>query len=79
MVQVLNIHKLFSGGEKKERYFVELSDGLITVGGMIGAHFNELVTSNQLRKGSVVQLNEFVCTTLRGRTYVFLSLICSLM
>ena len=41
VVQVLNIHKLFSDGEK-DRYFVELSDGSISVGGMILSQFKRV-------------------------------------
>ncbi|CAH1415012.1 unnamed protein product [Lactuca virosa] len=56
-----------SGGEKQERYRIMLSDGLFFQQAMVVAQLNELVRSQQMQKGSVVQLKEYVCNFIRER------------
>ncbi|PWA73085.1 hypothetical protein CTI12_AA261400 [Artemisia annua] len=45
--------------EKKKSYDITLSDGLVRKGVGINEKINEMIISNQLQKGSVVQLTEF--------------------
>ncbi|CAI9275054.1 unnamed protein product [Lactuca saligna] len=56
-----------SGGEKQERYRLMLSDGLFFQQAMLATQRNELVKSQQMQKGSVVQLKEYVCNFIRDR------------
>ncbi|KAL7599252.1 hypothetical protein Lser_V15G22809 [Lactuca serriola] len=61
------------GGENNgDRYRVQLSDGSFHQQGMLATQRNELVTSQQLQKGSVVQLTEFVCNTIRERPIIII-------
>ena len=65
--------------EHKEKYWVLLFDGSCHQHGMHATQLNELVTSQNLQKGSIVQLTEFVCNTIREHLYVlylFSFLIC---
>ncbi|GJU85705.1 nucleic acid-binding, OB-fold protein [Tanacetum coccineum] len=55
------------GGENKERYRVLLSDGVWHQQGMLATQQNELVRNNQLHKGSIVLLTQFVCNMIRDR------------
>lgn len=63
-----------SGGEKPERYGLMLSDGLFFQKAVVATHRNSMVRSQQMQKGSVVQLREYVCNFIRDRPYVLLSL-----
>lgn len=61
------------GGEEnmRDRYRVLLSDGYFHRQGVLSANRSELVTSQQLQKGSIVKLTKFLCITIRERMYVF--------
>lgn len=61
-----------AGGENKERYRVLLSDGSFHQQGMLASQLNELVRSQQLQKGSIVHLTEFVCNAIRDRTIIII-------
>lgn len=61
-----------AGGEKQERYRLLLSDGLFSQQGMLATQQNELVKSQQMQKGSIVQLTEFVCNTIRDRVILII-------
>ncbi|KAL7609446.1 hypothetical protein Lser_V15G10552 [Lactuca serriola] len=56
-----------SGGEKPERYGLMLSDGLFFQKAVVATHRNSMVRSQQMQKGSVVQLREYVCNFIRDR------------
>ncbi|KAL4564982.1 hypothetical protein LXL04_029062 [Taraxacum kok-saghyz] len=58
------------GGENREMHRVLLSDGSFHRQGVLSTHRNELVTSQQLQRGSIVQLTEFVCITIRERLII---------
>lgn len=60
------------GGEKKDRYRVSLSDGSFHQQGMLATQQNELVISGQLQKGSIIQLTNFVCNTIRERLIIII-------
>lgn len=70
--QVMDIRLLQTPtGGGADRYKVSLSDGLFQQQGMLSTQRNNLVTSHQLQKGSIVQLTQFVCNKIRDRVYVF--------
>ncbi|PWA20071.1 replication protein A 70 kDa DNA-binding subunit C [Artemisia annua] len=49
--------------KNKTRYRIVLSDGSVCIGGFISNNINEMIGSNQLQKGSVVQLSNFSSIT----------------
>ncbi|XP_076936320.1 replication protein A 70 kDa DNA-binding subunit A-like [Bidens hawaiensis] len=59
-------------GENKERYRFVLSDGTYYQQGMLATQLNDLVRSQQLLKGSVVQLTDFVCNHIRDRVIIII-------
>ncbi|KAK6131989.1 hypothetical protein DH2020_034272 [Rehmannia glutinosa] len=52
-----------------ERYRILLSDGSFTQQGMLATQRNELVRSEKLQKGSIVQLTQFVCNLIQNRIF----------
>lgn len=50
-----------------ERYRILLSDGSFTQQGMLATQRNDLVRSEKLQKGSIVQLTQFVCNVIQNR------------
>ncbi|GJV58057.1 nucleic acid-binding, OB-fold protein [Tanacetum coccineum] len=70
IVQVVDLRLVQSpvGGAEnnKERYRVLFSDGVFHQQGMLASLPNELVRNNQLHKGSIVLLTDFVCSMIRG-------------
>ncbi|KAK9061550.1 hypothetical protein SSX86_018732 [Deinandra increscens subsp. villosa] len=62
------------GGDKNkpDRYGLFLSDGSFCLQGMLATQLNEMVTSHQLQKGSIVQLTEFVCNSIKDRIIVII-------
>lgn len=53
-----------------ERYRILLSDGLFLQQAMLATQKNELVRTDKLQKGSIVQLTEFVCNVIQTRMWV---------
>lgn len=72
LLQILEI-KLIN--TSTERYRLILSDSVTTHQAMIATQLNEKVKTNSVRKGSVVQLTEYVCTNAQKRKYVRFRLI----
>ncbi|KAK6158526.1 hypothetical protein DH2020_005840 [Rehmannia glutinosa] len=55
-----------------ERYRILLSDGSFTQQGMLATQRNELVRSEKLQKGSIVQLTQFVCNLIQNRMIIII-------
>ncbi|XP_059640341.1 replication protein A 70 kDa DNA-binding subunit A-like [Cornus florida] len=55
-----------------ERYRILLSDGLHLQQGMLATQKNDLVRSQKLQKGSVVQLTQFVCNIIQKRMIIII-------
>nr|GEW81635.1 replication protein A 70 kDa DNA-binding subunit A-like [Tanacetum cinerariifolium] len=78
IVQIVDVRLVQSpgggggGGENKERYRVLLSDGVWHQQGMLATQQNELVRNNQLHKGSIVLLTDFVCNMIRDRVIIII-------
>ncbi|XP_071730499.1 replication protein A 70 kDa DNA-binding subunit A-like [Rutidosis leptorrhynchoides] len=76
VLQIIDVRTLQTqsggGGEGKERYRVSLSDGMYHQQGMLSTQKNDLVRSNQLQKGSIIRLTEFVCNQIRDRVIVII-------
>ncbi|KAI3812507.1 hypothetical protein L1987_17217 [Smallanthus sonchifolius] len=66
VIQVFDIRTV------KERYRLLLSDGSFHQQGMLATQLNDLVRSQQLQRGSIVQLNDFVTNTIRDRKIIII-------
>lgn len=55
-----------------ERYRLLLSDGVHLQQGMLATQRNELVRSQRLQKGSIVQLTQFVCNLIQNRMIIII-------
>nr|GME19225.1 replication protein A 70 kDa DNA-binding subunit A-like [Ipomoea batatas] len=55
-----------------ERYRIMLSDGEFLQQGMLATQRNDLVRSQQIQKGSIIQLNQFVCNVIQNRMIIII-------
>ncbi|KAL6985635.1 hypothetical protein U1Q18_019011 [Sarracenia purpurea var. burkii] len=55
-----------------ERYRVLLSDGSHLQQGMLATQKNDLVRSQSIQKGSIVQLTQFICNRIQGRAIIII-------
>ena len=69
LVQVLDI-KLISNKAGQERYRLLLSDAVATQNAMLATQLNDRVKTGRVKKGSVVQLIEYICSTIQDRKSV---------
>jgi replication factor A1 len=53
--------------QQSDRFRLVLSDGSHLQQAMLGTQINHLVKDGNLRIGSIVQLNQYTCTTVQGR------------
>ncbi|KNA09576.1 hypothetical protein SOVF_151980 [Spinacia oleracea] len=67
LVQVLDIRLISSN---QERYRLMLSDAVSTHQAMIAVQLNDRVNSGQVRKGSVIQLLEYICSAVKDRKII---------
>ncbi|KAH7834500.1 hypothetical protein Vadar_016684 [Vaccinium darrowii] len=72
VVQVVDLRLVNTQNQNQqnERYRVLLSDGVHLQQGMLATQKNELVHTQALQKGSIVQLSQFVCNLIQGRTII---------
>ncbi|KAL6523631.1 Replication protein A 70 kDa DNA-binding subunit A [Orobanche gracilis] len=67
LVQVLDI-KLT--GSTQERYRLLLSDSVTAQQAMLATQLNDRVRSGLVRKGSIVQITEYICSTVQNRKII---------
>lgn len=67
LVQVLDIKPI---GSNQERYRLFLSDSVSTQQAMIATQLNDRVKSGDVRKGSVIQLIEYICSAVQNRKII---------
>ncbi|KAK9052770.1 hypothetical protein SSX86_029400 [Deinandra increscens subsp. villosa] len=71
VLQVLQIRRVQTTTENQERYRLVLSDGSIDEkDAMLATNLSFLVRSQQLQRGSILQLNEFVHSTIAHRSII---------
>lgn len=70
LLQVQEIKQVSTPQSQTERYRMVLSDGDHYSQAMLATQMNEAVREGKLTKGSVVQLNEFICNTIQGRRII---------
>lgn len=66
VVQVLDIKLI---GTTQERYRLTLSDSESTQQAMLATQLNDRVKTGRVRKTSVIQLIEYICSTVQNRKY----------
>ena len=64
LVQVLDIKLI---GNSQERYRLLLSDAVMSQQAMLATQLNDRVKSGRVRKGSVIQLIDYICSTVQHR------------
>ncbi|XP_050218256.1 replication protein A 70 kDa DNA-binding subunit A [Mercurialis annua] len=67
LVQVLDIKQL---GGAQERYRLLISDSVSTHHAMLGTQLNDLVRNSLVKKGSVIQLVEYICSDVQNRKII---------
>uniref|UniRef100_A0A5B7C467 Replication protein A subunit n=1 Tax=Davidia involucrata TaxID=16924 RepID=A0A5B7C467_DAVIN len=67
LVQVLDIKLI---GNSQERYRFLLSDAVLTQHAMLATQLNDRVKNGQVRKGSVIQLIDYICSTVQNRKII---------
>lgn len=67
LVQVLDIKLI---GNSQERYRFLLSDAVATQQAMLATQLNDRVKSGQVRKGSVIQLIDYICSVVQNRKII---------
>ncbi|KAL3497983.1 hypothetical protein ACH5RR_040715 [Cinchona calisaya] len=78
VLQVLDVRKVNAAQNPNgstsgtDRYRLLLSDGVNSQQGMLATQRNELVISNRLQKGSIVQLTQFVCNVIQNRMIIII-------
>lgn len=70
MVQVLDIKQIASAQSMQERYKMVLSDGSFMEQALLATRHNEDVKSGRVKKGSVVQLTEYLCNSVQNRKII---------
>ncbi|KAL3830024.1 hypothetical protein ACJIZ3_018826 [Penstemon smallii] len=67
LVQVLDIKLI---GNTQERYRLLISDSVATQHAMLATQLNDRVKSALVRKGSVIQLIDYICSTVQNRKII---------
>ncbi|KAJ1279228.1 hypothetical protein BS78_04G139400 [Paspalum vaginatum] len=74
VLQVLELRQLTtttsSAANPSERYRLVLSDGVSAQQAMLATAFNTFVRDGTLRAGTIVHLNEFICSTVQGKRII---------
>ncbi|KAI3874298.1 hypothetical protein MKW92_045194 [Papaver armeniacum] len=69
LVQVLDIR---SAGKSQDRLRLLVSDSVSTQYAVIASQLNEKVFDGEIRKGSVIQLTEYICNTIQTRKIILI-------
>ena len=67
ILQVVDLKLVQTVQNTTERFRMVLSDGVHAQQAMLATQMNPMVKSGQLQKGSIVQLNEFICNLIQNR------------
>lgn len=67
LVQVLDIRQI---GNNQERYRLILSDGVMSQHAMIATQLNDRMKAGLVRQGSVIQLIDYICSSVQGRKII---------
>lgn len=67
LVQVLDIKLI---GNTQERYSLLISDAVSTEQAMLATQLNDIIKTGRVKKGSVIQLIDYVCSPIKSRKSV---------
>jgi replication factor A1 len=67
LVQVLDIKQM---GSAQERFRLLVSDSVLTQHAMLGTQLNDRVKTGLVKKGSVIQLIDYICSQVQKRKSV---------
>uniref|UniRef100_A0A9I9CJT0 Replication factor-A protein 1 N-terminal domain-containing protein n=1 Tax=Cucumis melo TaxID=3656 RepID=A0A9I9CJT0_CUCME len=67
LVQVLDIKLI---GNAQERYSLLISDAVSAEQAMLATQLNDIVKTGRVKKGSVIQLIDYVCSPIKNRKFV---------
>ncbi|PON54858.1 Replication factor A protein [Parasponia andersonii] len=67
LVQIIDIKLI---GNSQERYRFSLSDSVTTQHAMLATQLNDRVKSGSVKKGSVIQLIEYICSQVQNRKLI---------
>ncbi|KAJ7560063.1 hypothetical protein O6H91_04G112300 [Diphasiastrum complanatum] len=67
VLQVLDIRQISTSQSVQERFRLVLSDGSYVQHAMLATQLNEYVKTGQVKKGTLVQLQEYICNTVQNR------------
>ncbi|XP_078445823.1 replication protein A 70 kDa DNA-binding subunit A-like [Wolffia australiana] len=70
VLQVADLKLVQTVQNTTERFRMVLSDGVHAQQAMLATQMNAMVKSGQLQKGSIVQLNEFICNLIQNRKII---------
>ncbi|CAN6469440.1 unnamed protein product [Victoria cruziana] len=70
LVQALDIVRMMAAGGKQERYRVTISDGVHSHQAVLASQLNDLAKGHHLRRGSVLQLIDYTCSSVQGRRFI---------
>ena len=62
-----DVKQIANPQQQMERYRLVLSDGTTWVQAMLATQLNELVKNNEIKKGTIVRLSEFICNVVQSR------------
>ncbi|OAY69163.1 replication protein A 70 kDa DNA-binding subunit A-like [Ananas comosus] len=72
VLQVWDLRLVNTAQSTTERYRMLLSDGVHMQQAMLATQMNGIVKSGSLQKGSIVQLNEYICNVIQGRRIIII-------
>ncbi|XP_022946724.1 replication protein A 70 kDa DNA-binding subunit A [Cucurbita moschata] len=67
LVQVLDIKLI---GNTQERYSLLISDAVSTEQAMLATQLNDIIKTGRVKKGSVIQLIDYVCSPIKSRKVI---------
>ncbi|XP_031498766.1 replication protein A 70 kDa DNA-binding subunit A [Nymphaea colorata] len=70
LVQALDIVRMMAFGGNQERYRVTISDGVRSHHAVLASQLNDLAKGGHLRRGSVLQLIDYTCSSVQGRRFI---------
>ncbi|ERN15652.1 hypothetical protein AMTR_s00048p00203810 [Amborella trichopoda] len=67
VVQIVDLRSVGSDKTTADRFRMVVSDGVHGQQAMLATQMNDFVKNGTLQKGSIIQLNEFICNTIQNR------------
>ncbi|KAI9592047.1 hypothetical protein BDF19DRAFT_452987 [Syncephalis fuscata] len=75
LVQVINVKKLPANSpDSPDRYRLIISDGTLYMQAMLSTQLNDIITSDQLVKNSIIRLDKYSCNAVQNRRIVIVLL-----